>query len=232
MLFDLFLATLNICPHIRNIRPSLPHLFPFDLFPSLVIKSKIMQITMPTNASLLTTVEEKHIPTLRLDLQANKGKLTSLLISGLFIRVLIPAFFLHILLIKGLAWEGLAYWAAFIPLMGLSSWMLYQKIKGKQKEQKDLSLSITNDMLILSWQKESLHEIPLTEIQVEELGWGPDVDSLLPAIRLHAADISSLTIGTMEASAYWTDYRRSVECVDFLVGDEKSWNQLMAWIMK
>jgi hypothetical protein len=191
-----------------------------------------MQMSMQTNAISQSRVEENHFSPPILNLQANEGKLIPLFISGLLVRVLIPAFFLHILLVKGFAWEGLTYCVAFIPLLGLSSWFFYRKIKTQHQQQKYLSINISDKVLSFSWKGKPIEEILLTEIQVEELGWGPDVHSLLPAIRLRGEGIAPLTIGTMEASAYWADYRRSVECVDFLVGDEKSWNQLMAWMRK
>lgn len=182
------------------------------------------------NAFSPSTVEASHNPNVPIKLLPNTGKFNTTFISGLFIRVLIPVFIFHVLLIKGLSLKGLAYWGVFVPIISLIGGAFFTYIRKERKQLDSLALSISDEMLFLSWKDKPVQEIPLTGLQVDELGWGPDVHSLLPAIRLQSEGLPPLTIGTMEASARWADYRKSVACVDFIVEDEQSWNQMMAWL--
>lgn len=191
-----------------------------------------MQTTTLLNPSPAESIENTAQADSLLTLIPNKGKLIPVFISGLFSRILFPLFLLHLILEKGIIVEGLSYWIPFVFVASLSGWAFYRFYFPKRNQSRKLSLQLSQKNLFVFWENELLHQIPFSALLIKELGWGPDVHQLLPAIQLQADELAPITIGTMEADSHWADYRKSTECVDFLVESKEMWNQLMAWTGK
>jgi ABC-type transport system involved in cytochrome bd biosynthesis fused ATPase/permease subunit len=142
-----------------------------------------------------------------------------------FAWVLLPLFVGHVLFYQTLELRAGEYLLAQLPVALVFFNLFYFSIRSRS-EQQMMALQVVGGELLLQQGGQVLHSLPLSELQVEELGWGLESDELLPALRLQGPSFPALVIGSTATDQRWEDVSRSVAFADVLVRPATDWQQL------
>ena len=115
--------------------------------------------------------------------------------------------------------------------VGTGLWMLYLHLR-KNDQVNAIDLVIDKEEISI-YENETLTQSFLNkELTFEMLGWGPDVDCLMPAVRMITKENEIITIGLLSETEKWKDYKRSVQATDYIIEAEDDWNQIKAFAQK
>jgi hypothetical protein len=141
--------------------------------------------------------------------------------------VLLPLLVTHILFAEYLELSMGQYALAQLPVLVILLNLYYFLIR-RMKSPQSLQLCVEMDELCLRLGEQLLHRQKLTNLRLQQLGWGMESSDLLPAIRIQGPDFPTITIGATTAPTPWTNLRQSVEFTDYWLKPGDSWDKLQA----
>jgi|GEM_PF-4799608 len=110
-----------------------------------------------------------------------------------------------------------------LVVVSVAFWLDRSKRRARPKP---CSLVIHGKKVILKGEKCSPSTMELNDLQVEWLGWGNDLERLLPAVRITGPDGQIFSIGLAEGNTMAIPARNTVQATDFLLSSEPAWKEL------
>lgn len=165
----------------------------------------------------------------QVDILKNPYATANSALFDVFVYILIPLFLAFAILFRGFGLEGATLTLAGLGI-GLALAALYFFAIRSRQNAKLICFCVSQQSIELK--KDQTIFLQFSDnIKVEHIGWGTELDTLLPAVRI-SNGITSFTIGTMEAQNTWSNVRQSVQFTDYIVPNTTQWNEFLACLSK